>query len=83
MVATKLRGQITADGKLIVARVPSELVPGEVEVIVLQQSASKLPRKRGTRKEIHPAFGMWAKREDIKDSAQFAEQLRQKLEKRT
>jgi hypothetical protein len=80
MLATKLKGKITPSRKLVVD-IPAELVPGAVEVILLQDGPAK-PVKQSSRKAKHPAFGIWAGRTDIADSAAFAAELREKLEQR-
>ena len=82
MLAVKLKGQITSDRKLKV-KLPKDIEPGAVEVIVLHE-APLLPAKtrtgRARRKTAHPAFGIWADRTDITDSAAFASQLRQQIQ---
>ena len=84
MFAVKLKGQITPDRQLRV-KLPRDIAPGEVEVIVLHETPIKpaqAPKRRTRRKVTHPAFGLWANREDISDSAQFASQLRQQVQSR-
>jgi hypothetical protein len=80
MLATKLKGQITRDRRLVV-RIPRNMETGSVEVILLHLSSqsSKRRMRRGT---THPAFGIWAKRLDIEDSAVFAAQMRTRVEMR-
>jgi hypothetical protein len=80
MLATKLKGQITRDRRLVV-RIPRNMETGSVEVILLHMSSqsSKRRMRRGT---IHPAFGIWAKRLDIEDAAVFAAQMRTRVEMR-
>lgn len=80
MFATKLKGQITRDRRLVV-RIPRDMATGNVEVIVLYPSSQPLKR-RARRGSAHPAFGLWAKRSDITDTAIFAAQLRQRVETR-
>lgn len=82
MYATKLKGQITADRRLIVEQVPKDLAAGAVEVIVLQAAAPKPAKRLVRRKGQHPAFGLWAKRLAVNDAILFAEQLRQRVETR-
>jgi len=81
MVAVKLKGEITNDRKLVVD-LPKEILPGLVEVIVLRDAPIKTVRRRARRKIAHPAFGMWADRKDIVDSAHYAAELRRKIETR-
>ena len=80
MFATRLTGQITRDRRLVV-EIPKEVTTGAVEVILLQTQPAPSPRRRLRRKIAHPAFGIWAQRDDITDSAAFAAQLRQRLER--
>ncbi len=85
MVAVKLKGHITPDRKLSV-KLPKDITPGEVEVILLHEAPTKpmkAPRRRARHKEAHPAFGIWADRTDITDSALFAAHLRQQIQNRT
>lgn len=81
MVATKLRGKITKEGRLEVD-VPAEIEPGAVEVILLHDTPAKLPRQGARKKATHPAFGIWADLPDGVDSAEIAAQLRKKVETR-
>ena len=81
MLATKLKGTVTAAHKLIV-EIPSDVTPGAVEVILLREQPLKRNGHQSRRKVKHPAFGLWAKRADIKDSESFAEQLRNQIENR-
>jgi hypothetical protein len=78
MLATKLKGQITPNRKLIV-EIPRDMTPGAVEVILLHEAPAKAV-KPARRNAAHPAFGLWAKRADISDSAAYAAQLRQQVE---
>jgi len=80
MYATKLTGQITPDRRLLI-NIPKGVTPGSVEVILLQPQQAKTTKRRTRRKVAHPAFGLWAKRTDISDSADFAAQLRRRLER--
>jgi hypothetical protein len=81
MLSTKLTGTITPDRQLVVA-IPRDIAPGTVEVILLQ-AAPIQAAKAGRRKTVHPAFGLWAKRADLTDSADYAAQLRRQLEQHT
>ena len=81
MFATKIKGRVTADGRLVVA-LPDGIAPGSVEVIVLHESQPKPRKMSARRKTTHPAFGLWANRKDIKDTAEFAAQLSRRLEMR-
>lgn len=77
MFALKLKGRITSDRKLIVD-IPQDVLPGPVEVILLQETLLKTGM-RSASKTKHPAFGVWADRSDITDSAEFAAELRKRL----
>lgn len=79
MVPVKLKGKITNDKRLVV-KLPKAIQAGAVEVILF----SDVPEvKRTARKKTsHPAFGLWAKRKDIVDSANYATQLRRSVESR-
>ena len=79
MLATKLKGQITPGHKLIV-EIPRDVAPGAVEVILLHDAPARAA-KSTRRKAAHPAFGLWAKRTDVSDSADYAAQLRQQVER--
>ncbi len=79
MLATKLKGQITSNHQLIV-EIPREVAPGSVEVILLQAAPVKAI-KTTRRKVAHPAFGLWAKRAEIDDSASYAADLRRRVER--
>lgn len=84
MFAVKLKGQITPDRQLRV-KLPKDIAPGAVEVIVLHEAPpepARTPKRRTRRKAAHPAFGLWAKREDIPDSAEFAAKLRERVQSR-
>jgi predicted subunit of tRNA(5-methylaminomethyl-2-thiouridylate) methyltransferase len=78
MLATKLRGKITSNRKLVV-EIPRDIAPGAVEVILLHDAPSKAT-KASRRKTAHPGFGLWAKRADLIDSSDYAAQLRQQIE---
>ncbi len=80
MFAVKLRGQITNNKRLIV-ELPIGIAPGAVEVIILHGEPPKARKKR-RRKSAHPAFGIWANRVEITNSASHAAELRRKIESR-
>lgn len=73
MLATKLKGQITRDRKLVV-EIPRTMATGTVEVILLHLS-DKPAKGRARRSSTHPAFGIWAKRADLTTSVAFANEL--------
>ncbi len=76
MSTIRFKGEITADGRLIV-HLPQGIAPGAVDVIVLRVPALKSRRRADS---THPAFGIWAKRTNIADSATFADNLRRQVE---
>ncbi len=80
MFATKLKGQITSDRRLVV-RIPRDVATGAVEVILLQMPNK--PKRRSRRSSTHPAFGNWAKRTDLADSVSFAAEFRRRVETRS
>jgi len=82
MLAFKLKGQITRDRQLRV-KLPKDVPPGAVEVIVLYEVSPKLSKetRRAGRKTAHPAFGIWADRSDISDTEEFAAHLREQMQK--
>jgi hypothetical protein len=77
MLATKARGEVTAGRKLIVDFSP-KVVPGVVEVILLQDSGAQ-PAKPAAHRSKHPAFGVWADHNDIASSTEFPAKLRRRL----
>lgn len=83
MQATRLKGTITAD-HLLMIKLPKNLPAGEVEVILLKQKKTAAsPKKLLKPMQCHPAFGMWAQRSDIADSADYAATLRRSIERRS
>ncbi len=60
-------------------------VRGPVPAIVILLNEPAAGRRKGRaprRVREHPAFGMWAGRSDIQDAARFAENLRDREERR-
>jgi hypothetical protein len=82
MYATVLKGQITPRRELVV-QIPPDIAPGAIEVILLRASLEKTTKRHARSRNAHPAFGIWARRSDIADSASFATQLRQRVENRS
>jgi hypothetical protein len=81
LIANKLSGKVTADKRLVVT-LPDDAQPGQVEVILLYDRPRPQTRTRRS-KSTHPAFGIWANRSDISDAAEFAAELRRRIESRT
>lgn len=81
MHTTRLKGRITRDHQLVV-EIPSDVAAGTVDVILLHPLKKRSHHRVGHPLE-HPAFGLWAKRAEIEDSASFAADLRQRLETRS
>jgi hypothetical protein len=48
----------------------------------LQFKTKPVPRAARRRSGVHPAFGLWANRSDLRDPVEFAQQLRRKIEER-
>ncbi len=80
MLATKLRGQITRDRKLVV-EIPQTVATGAVEVILLHLP-DKPAKSHKRRRSVHPAFGIWANRADLADPISFVGELRRCVETR-
>jgi hypothetical protein len=80
MIVNRLRGEITADRKLIV-RLPKDVTPGAVDVIILPVPSRKSVR-RSRRASTHPAFGTWSGRTEVRDAAAYAASLRRQVESR-
>ncbi len=81
MLATKLKGQVTSDRKLVV-KLPRNIPPGAVEVIVLSEALARPVKPRSARRKAHPAFGIWADRPEAAEAALFAAYLRQQMQNR-
>lgn len=79
MLAIKIKGTITPDRQLVVD-IPRDIAPGVVEVILLYEAPIEAAQA-SRRKTTHPAFGLWAKRVELIDSADYAAQLRQQIER--
>jgi hypothetical protein len=79
--ATRLKGTITREGKLIV-KIPKGTAAGRVQVIVLYTKPNGSKRKRKSTRKLHPAYGLWKNRDDMHDSAVYASELRKRLETR-
>lgn len=74
-----VKGKVTADGKLVVGA--DDLTPGEVDVTLVYLEQPEADR-RGTEDSGHPAFGIWADRAELTDSAAYARELRRQVESR-
>lgn len=78
MVSVIVRGTITPDGKLEL-ELPAELQPGQVEVEIRQ------PEVEGVRlKDLLTSglVGLWADRDDIDDTVDYARSLRRRASRR-
>jgi hypothetical protein len=71
------------DSRLFQVQLPSEVPVGDADVVVVVIPSAE--RRRSTAQDILASdlFGMWADRADIADSAEFAEELRQRAWGRT
>jgi len=73
------------DGKTIVPNEPLELPKDqelEIEIRVITRSQKRGRRKRAGRVTSLPFFGMWANREDMKDSAAWVRKERERWSER-
>ena len=68
-----------------------EQLPSEDKDRLLKQLLTQTPAPASTQKSMtrpaqtdaaHPAFGLWANRADVQDTATFIQQLRQRIETR-
>lgn len=66
-----------------VAGLPSDGLIAVMRFIESWEVRARPPiQARKVRPGEHPAFGLWADRTDIQDSARFAQQLRRAIEER-
>lgn len=83
MEALRLNTIIKKDGEIVMRGLPYK--KGEqVEMILLAQPATKHKRHALTSRQLRRSalIGMWKDRDDIKDSAVFARQLREEAQTR-
>ncbi|MBI5671572.1 MAG: hypothetical protein HZC41_26570 [Chloroflexi bacterium] len=73
-----LKGIITDDGNLQV-EIPPDLPPGPVEVEIRRQEIRGITLGEILKSDL---IGMWADREDITDSVEFARELRRRASRR-
>lgn len=78
MVSVIVRGTITPDGKLEL-ELPAELQPGQVEVEIRQQEVEGVQLKDLLESDL---VGLWADRDDISDSVEYARSLRRRASRR-
>lgn len=79
-----VRTQIPSDRRLLID-VPADVPTGPVEVVVvITTSRTEMPVLAGTAADMarSPLFGLWAHRDDIGDSMEYARQLRLRAERR-
>ncbi|MEQ8672198.1 MAG: hypothetical protein RLP44_21340 [Aggregatilineales bacterium] len=79
MATIIVQGEITQDGKLKVT-LPEGLVPGTVEVEIRQPENRTSNLAALLNSDI---VGMWADRDDIGDTGDFARQLRHRASRRS
>jgi hypothetical protein len=82
MEAIRIHKIVEKDGEILVTGLPYK--KGQIiEVILLPESSTKSLKKNLTAKELLNSglVGLWKDREDIKDSADYARQLREKAQK--
>ena len=82
MSAIHLRKSIEKDGELVLTGLPWKK-GAEVEVTIETETAEP-PRRQMTAADLLNSglVGMWADRDDIGDSSEFARQLREKAQRR-
>ena len=83
MEAIRIHKIVEKDGEILVTGLPYKKGQS-IEVILLPESSTKSMRKNLTAKELLNSglIGLWKDREDIKDSADYARQLRGKAQNR-
>jgi hypothetical protein len=83
MEALRLNTIIKKDGEIVMRGLPYK--KGEqVEMILLAQPSAKHKRRALTSRQLRRSalIGLWKDRDDIKDSASFARQLREQAQTR-
>ena len=83
MEAIRIHKIVEKDGEILVTGLPYKKGQS-IEVILLPESSTKSMRKNLTARELFNSglIGLWKDREDIKDSADYARQLREKAQNR-
>jgi hypothetical protein len=83
MEAIRIHKIVEKDGEILVTGLPYKKGQS-IEVILLPESSTKSLKKHLTAKELLNSglIGLWKDREDIKDSADYARQLREKAQNR-
>lgn len=83
MEAIRIHKMVEKDGEILVTGLPYKKGQS-IEVILLPESSTKFLKKHLTAKELLNSglIGLWKDREDIKDSADYARQLREKAQNR-
>ena len=83
MEAIRIHKIVEKDGEILVTGLPYKKGQS-IEVILLPESSTKSMRKNLTARELFNSglIGLWKDREDIKDSADYARQLREKARNR-
>jgi hypothetical protein len=82
LAAICLKKTVEKDGEILLTGLPFK--KGEHVVITVEAESIEEPRRHMTAKDLLESglVGIWADREDIGDSSEFARQLREKVEKR-
>lgn len=83
MAAMRLRKTVEKDGEILLTGLP--LKKGEHVDITVEAESIRPFRRQMTAKDLLESglVGMWADRDDIGDSVEFARQLREKAQRRT
>ena len=82
MSAIRLRKSIEKDGELVLTGLPWKK-GSEVEVTIENETAAPHRRQMTAADLLNSGLvGMWADRDDIGDSSEFARQLREKAQRR-
>lgn len=81
MAAVRLRKTVEKDGEIVLTGLPVK--KGQEVDITVEAETGKHRRQMTARDLLNSGLvGMWADREDIGDSSEFARKLREKAQKR-
>jgi len=83
MEAVQVKQVMTKDGEVLLTGLPFKKGQS-VEIIVLSQPTTLLPRARLTVGRLRQSglIGLWQDRDDISDSSAYARQLREQAQQR-
>ena len=82
MAAMRLKKTVEKDGEIVLTGLPVKR--GEHVKVTVEAESIQPPRRHMTARDLLDSglVGMWADREDIGDSLEFARQLREKMQRR-